>query len=120
MQFILRHDQKRDFRFASLQSEFAQRALARHRLNAADLDTVYVVVDSDGDETLLVRSDAVLFVLREIGGIWRVGAWSLRWLPRRVRDWVYGLVARNRYRIFGRYETCPVPGENVRERFLDV
>ena len=119
-QFILRHDGKGDFRFASLQSQFAQRALARHRLNAAELDTVYVIVDSDGDETLLARSDAVLFVLREIGGIWRVVGCFLRWLPRRVRDWCYGLVARNRYRVFGRYETCPVPSENVRARFLDV
>lgn len=120
VQFILRHDRKGDFRFASLQSQFAQRALAHHRLNAADLDTVYVIVDSDEVETLLARSDAVLFVLREIGGIWRVGAWLLRWLPRQVRDRVYDLVARNRYRVFGRYETCPVPGETVRARFMDI
>jgi predicted DCC family thiol-disulfide oxidoreductase YuxK len=120
VQFILRHDAKGDFRFASLQSEFAQRALARHGVNAADLDTVYVVVDSEGDESLLAKSDAVLFVMREIGGIWRAGAAVLGWLPRLVRDWGYGLVARNRYRVFGRYETCPVPGENVRARFLDM
>jgi predicted DCC family thiol-disulfide oxidoreductase YuxK len=120
VQFILRHDAKGDFRFASLQSEFAQRMLARHRLNAADLDTVYVVVDCDGGETLLARSDAVLFVMREIGGIWRSGAAVLAWLPRRLRDWAYDLVARNRYRVFGRYDTCPVPSENVRARFLDV
>ena len=120
VQFILRHDAKGSFRFASLQSQFAQRALARHQLNAADLDTVYVVVDSGGDEALLARSDAVLFVMREIGGIWRAGAAVLGWLPRRLRDWAYDLVARNRYRVFGRYDTCPVPSENVRERFLDV
>ena len=120
VQFILRHDRKGDFRFASLQSEFAQRALARHRLNAADLDTVYVVVNGDGDETILARSDAVLFVMREIGGIWRAGAALLGWLPRRLRDWGYAVVARNRYRAFGRYERCPVPSEDVRARFLDV
>jgi predicted DCC family thiol-disulfide oxidoreductase YuxK len=120
VQFILRHDHKGDFRFASLQSEFAQRMLTRHRLNAADLDTVYVVVDCDGDEALLARSDAVLFVMREIGGIWRAGAAVLVWLPRRLRDWAYDLVARNRYRVFGRYDTCPAPSENVRARFLDV
>jgi predicted DCC family thiol-disulfide oxidoreductase YuxK len=120
VQFILRHDAKGDFRFASLQSGFAQRMLARHRLNAADLDTVYVVVDRDGGDTLLARSDAVLFVMREIGGIWRAGAAVLGWLPRWVRDWAYGLVVRNRYRVFGKYETCPVPSESVRARFLDV
>ena len=121
VQFVLRHDAKKTFRFAPLQSEFAVGVLGRHGVKVADLDSVYVVVNAgSADESLLARSDATLFVLRELGGIGRVWATVLGWLPRRVREWGYRLIARHRYRIFGRYETCPVPGESVRERFLGV
>jgi predicted DCC family thiol-disulfide oxidoreductase YuxK len=93
-------------------------------VEVADLDTVYVVVnfdqDGEGNESLLARSDAAVFVLGELGGMWRVGAVVLGWLPRRLRDWGYRLIARSRYRIFGRYDTCPVPSESVRARFLDM
>jgi predicted DCC family thiol-disulfide oxidoreductase YuxK len=121
VQFVLRHDWKATFRFASLQSEFGGRVLARYGVNALDLDTMCVLMNCEDhrDDGLLVRSDAVLFVLRELGGIWRLAAWLARWLPRGVRDWGYRLIARNRYRIFGRYETCPVPSAEVRRRFLD-
>jgi predicted DCC family thiol-disulfide oxidoreductase YuxK len=119
VQFILRRDANERFRFASLQSEFAKRALAGHGVDPADLDTVYVLVDDGASKTLLAQSDAVIFVLRELGGVWRPAAWILRFLPRAPRDWLYRLVARNRYRVFGRYETCPVPNERERARFLD-
>lgn len=120
VQFVLRHDRKESFRFASLQSEFAQHVLARHGVNATDLDTVYVVVNVESHrESLLARSEAGLFILNELGGACRRGSRFLRCLPIAVRDWLYGLVARNRYRVFGRYDACPVPSQSVRARFLD-
>ena len=121
VQFILHHDAKEIFRFAALQSDLAGKMLGRHGENAADLDSVYVVVDAGSDsERVLARSDAVVFVMQELGGIWRVAGFGVRGMPRRVRDWLYGLVARNRYRVFGRYDVCPVPDDRVRERFIDV
>ena len=96
----------------------AARILARHGVNPSDLDTMYVVrncdlIDGTGmdEESLLSRSDAALFVLRELGGIWRVAARAIQLLPPAVRDWGYRAIASNRYRIFGRYETCPLPDE---------
>jgi predicted DCC family thiol-disulfide oxidoreductase YuxK len=122
VQFILKRDRREVFRFAPLQGPLAHRILGAHGIDPSDLDTIYVAVNCDqgSKERLLARSDAVVFVLRELGGIWRVGAWFLRWLPRQVRDWGYNVIARNRYRIFGRYETCPIPSESVRARFLDI
>jgi predicted DCC family thiol-disulfide oxidoreductase YuxK len=121
VQFILRRDRAAIFRFASLQSTFAGRILARHGANAADLDSVYIVVDHNGSgELLLPRSDAVLFILQQLGGVWRVAAFLFRILPRPLRDWAYGIVARNRYRAFGRYDTCPLPSGDTRNRFLDL
>lgn len=121
VQFILRRDPTAIFRFAALQSPFAARILTRHGANPADLDTVYVVINCDETgESLFPRSDAVLFVLKQLGGFWRLAAIVLQPVPRPLRDWGYRIVARTRYRIFGRYETCPLPSEDTRARFLDL
>jgi len=121
VQFILRRDGAAVFRFASLQSPFAAGILARHGVNPADLDTVYVVVNHNhADESLLARSDAVRYVLSQLGGFWRFAGRTLAFLPSPLRLWGYGIIARNRYRIFGRYEVCPLPSEDVRDRFLDL
>jgi predicted DCC family thiol-disulfide oxidoreductase YuxK len=120
-QFVLRHDPQGLFRFASLQSPLAEGILTRHGANARDLDTVYVVLNcSEPNESLLPRSDAVVFVLTHLGGIWRSAGILISWLPRWFRDWAYDRFARNRYRIFGRYETCMLPSPANRSRFLDV
>ena len=121
VQFILRRDRHVVFRFASLQSPLAAQILTRHGANPADLDTVYVVLNhQQPGESLLPRSDAVLFILAHLGGIWRACALVLKLLPRSIRDVPYRVVARNRYRIFGRYDSCPVPTEATRARFLDL
>jgi predicted DCC family thiol-disulfide oxidoreductase YuxK len=121
VQFILRHDRNAVFRFASLQSTLAARTLARHDANLSDLDTVYVVLNHElPDELLLSRSDAVLFVLKRLGGPWRPAASLLQLVPKFLRNTAYNTIARHRYRLFGRFETCMLPSDEDRSRFLDV
>ncbi|MFZ0279391.1 MAG: DCC1-like thiol-disulfide oxidoreductase family protein [Candidatus Sulfotelmatobacter sp.] len=121
VQFILRRDRNAIFRFASLQSAFAAPILSRHGASPTDLDTVYVVVDHElPDEYLLSRSEAVLFVLKQLARPWRALASLLQILPKSLRDAVYNAVARRRYRIFGRYEVCMLPPDQHRGRFLDL
>ena len=119
-QFLLKRDQHDRLRFASLQSEFAAAILKRHGRDAQDLDTVYVVQHyGEANERLLARSDAILSLAQELGGIYSVGGW-LKVLPRFLRDSIYNLVARNRYRMFGKYESCMMPEPRYRRKFLDV
>lgn len=126
VQFALKRDREGIFRFASLQSKLAGRILARHDEDASDLDTMYVVLNCDPADPekesgeLLERSDAVLYILRRLGGFWGVTGNLLRLIPRPIRDWGYGIVARMRYRVFGKYDTCPVPSAETRARFLDL
>ena len=121
VQFTLRHDRHATFRFAWLQSALAASILARHNASPTNLDTVYVVVNHDlPDEYLLSRSAAVLFVLKQLPGFWRPTASLLQLLPKSLRDAAYATVARHRYRIFGRSETCVLPNDQNRPRFLDV
>lgn len=119
VQFILKRDQRDYFRFASLQSDLASSLLLRHDRDPHDLDTVYVVIDYEQPaEHLLARSDAILFLLWELGGIWKLASVG-KILPRVIRDVVYKLVARNRYRVFGKYESCMLPELKHRAKFLD-
>lgn len=120
VKFILRRDQNAVFRFASLQSGFAARVMTRHGANPGQLDTFYVVLNyGEPQETLIARSDAAVYVLKQLGGIWGVAAIVAGMLPKFLRDGAYSLVARNRYRIFGRYDSCPLPSAETRARFLD-
>lgn len=120
VQLVLRHDRRGVFRFASLQSGFAGRILARHGKDTRDLDTVYVVVNYDApEEALFARSDAIQFVFTHLGGMWRVSAIVLKLLPDALCDFAYNTIARRRYRFFGRSESCILPAPEDRARFLD-
>jgi predicted DCC family thiol-disulfide oxidoreductase YuxK len=119
VQFVLRHDRIKTFRFAPLQSAFAERLLAEKQVTASNLDSSYIVVSCDEGNVLLERSDAALFVLRELGGGWKRCAWFLRFMPHAVRDGMYTFIARHRYQIFGKYESCPIPKDADRDRFID-
>jgi predicted DCC family thiol-disulfide oxidoreductase YuxK len=117
-QFLLKRDKHDRLRFASLQSEFAAILLKRHGADPHDLDTVYVVVDYDqSTERLLARSDAILYLLAQLEGIWKF-ARVVRALPRILRDGIYKIVARNRYHVFGKHESCILPEPKYRAKFL--
>ena len=120
VQFVLKHDGKDFFRFASLQSEFAARILCDEGAAARQLETVYVVLNfAESDEQILSRSDAVAFVLKQIGGMWKVAAAAFGILPRRLRDATYDMIARHRYRLFGKFKSCFLPDRLQRHKFLD-
>ena len=70
-------------------------------------------------ERVLARSKAVLHALRQLGGTWAALAWAGDLVPRPLADLLYRAVARNRYRIFGRHDSCPIPPAAWRERFID-
>jgi len=121
VQFLLKHDKQGRLRFASLQSHFAAKVLQRHGIDPKDLDTLHVIENYDQpDEGVLQRSDAILRAGRELGGLWGVSSTAAKVIPRALRDLVYRSVARNRYRVFGKYDTCMLPEPNQRSRFLDV
>ncbi|RDI96272.1 thiol-disulfide oxidoreductase DCC family protein [Meiothermus sp. QL-1] len=114
VRFILRHDPEGRFRFAAQQSEVGQALLRRYGLGGTPLADSVVVIEGN---RVYLESDAALAILRRLPGY----AWlyALRHLPRPLRDGLYRLVARHRYRIFGRQEACWRPTPELKERFLD-
>ena len=119
VQFTVRHDRDDVFRFAPLQTALAATILRRHGFDPAVLTTAVLVLDPElPTERLLIRSDAVLQLLSSIGPPWKVIASLGRFCPRWIRDRIYDWLASVRYRVFGRYSSCPVPTPAQRLKFL--
>jgi predicted DCC family thiol-disulfide oxidoreductase YuxK len=111
--FLIRHDPEQRFRLASVQSEQGQALLEWFGLPTDHFDTMALIEHGQ----LLVRSAAVLRIVAQLPGPWRHLA-LLRIIPRPVRDWCYDRIAFNRYRLFGRYDSCLLPSADHARRFL--
>jgi predicted DCC family thiol-disulfide oxidoreductase YuxK len=114
VQFIIKNDKKKIFRFASLQGKGGQQMLRKAGLPLDDLNSFIL---QEGDK-IFTRSTAALRMFRKLPGGWKL-FYGFMILPRFIRDGVYKWVARNRYRWFGKKDECMVPGPGVKERFLD-
>jgi salicylate hydroxylase len=111
--FVLKHDRKRHFRLTTAQGPLGESLYRRFGLAAGDYETM-LVVEMGG---LLTQSDAAFAIARGLGWPWRAAA-AARIVPRPLRDALYRLVARNRFRWFGRRETCWLPSAADSDRIL--
>jgi predicted DCC family thiol-disulfide oxidoreductase YuxK len=114
VRFVLARDRAGTVSFAPLQGETARALRAVH----SELEAVDSMIWIDADGGVAVRSDAAIAIGRHLGGLWRAVAAAARLVPRPLRDRVYDWVAGVRDRVFGRYESCPIPPARHRERFL--
>lgn len=120
VQFILARDTTSSMKFAPLQGEYARSLLARHS-ELASVDSLMLVLPAHEGavETVLVRSAAVIAIGRYLGGAWRFLSALLRLLPVSVRDLAYDALARRRFRLIGRRDSCRIPSVAQHERFID-
>lgn len=114
VQFILRHDKAGRFKFAALQSDTGQRILRQHGLPPEGVNSFLLLENG----RLFSRSTAALRLARRLGGFYSL-AYLLMLVPQPLRDFVYKMVATNRYRFFGQRESCAIPTPDRKERFLD-
>jgi len=111
--FIIKRDSKEKFKFAALQSESGQAMLKKFNLPTNNFGSFIFIKR----EKYFIKSTAGLHVLKEIGGVWKL-FYILIIIPRPLRDGIYTIIARTRYRIFGKQDTCITPTPEVRQRFL--
>lgn len=110
VKFIIQRDPDARFRFAALQSKEGQ------RLQKETVNVNSVVLIRDGK--YLFRSSAILYILHDLGGFWKI-FYAFIILPPFLRDFVYMIIARTRYRIFGKRDSCMVPTTEIMGRFLN-
>jgi predicted DCC family thiol-disulfide oxidoreductase YuxK len=120
VQFVLARDRGRVFHFAALQSDAGKAALETRGADAGTLTTFYVLTNyRDEEARLLAKGQAALFVAATLGWPWKV-ARLFAVLPPAWLDRLYELVARHRYRLFGRLDQCLIPNAKDRNRFVDA
>ena len=115
---MIERDKEGRFDFASLQSDAARRELVKV-MGTKEIDALpdsIVLLDSDG---VHIRSTAALRIVRGLGSRFALLRLGIV-LPRPIRDVIYDLIARNRYRWFGRRDTCMMPTPDIAQRFLDA
>jgi predicted DCC family thiol-disulfide oxidoreductase YuxK len=112
--FVIKHDKKEQFLFASFQSDAAKEILLHFNLKNLDANTVILV---EGQKVYDKSTAALKIAKRLDGGYMAFYAFFI--VPKIFRDWVYDIIAKNRYRWFGKRESCLIPSVKLRNRFLD-
>ena len=113
VQFIMKRDPDGYFKFASMQSECGKKLMVAHGLRSEAMDTFVLLEGS----RCLTQSDATIGVVKRLSG-WGSLFRVLSLIPKPIRDWGYAVIAKNRYRWFGKQETCMVPSRDIMDRFL--
>lgn len=114
VQRIIKNDSKDLFRFASLQSSFGQGFLKDYNLERQDFKTLVLLENNK----YYTKSTAVLRIGKELRGIYKLSV-ILLWIPRPIRDFVYDIISKNRYRWFGKQESCWLPTPGLASKFID-
>ncbi|MBT2663575.1 thiol-disulfide oxidoreductase DCC family protein [Bacillus sp. ISL-45] len=112
VQFILDRDDKELFRFASLQSDAGQELLKKHNV-PDDVDSMILIENGK----VYYKSSAALRISRHLRGAWKL-LYVFMIVPAPIRNIVYDLIAKNRFKWFGQKDSCMLPPPNVRKRFL--
>ncbi len=113
VQFILKHEKNQDLFFASLQSEAGIELLKKYNIDPATTDSL-VFIEND---TASVRSSAALKVAKRLKGLYPA-LYAFMIVPAFLRNVVYDFIARNRYKWFGKSDSCMLPDPSVKKRFL--
>ena len=112
--FIIKHDPKGIFKFASLQGETGQKLLAQHTIDPQETDSI-VLIDND---QVSVKSSAALRIAKNLNQGYPL-LFGFMIIPTFIRNGVYDFIAANRYKWFGKKESCMLPTPELRSRFLD-
>ncbi len=114
VRFVIKRDKKAIFSFASLQSNYAKKALRIHENKIEKYDSV--VYHTAGG--IYFKSSAALKIFYDLGGIWKCFA-MFYVLPKSWRDRIYDFISDNRYRWFGKMDHCLVPSDQIKSRFVE-
>jgi predicted DCC family thiol-disulfide oxidoreductase YuxK len=111
--FVIDHDPNKHFKFAPLQSEIGQDILRKFHKNTEDFDSVILLKDNK----LYQKSAAALEITKQLSGSWKY-LYVFSVLPTFLLNFFYDIIAKNRYKIFGKADSCRMPTPDLRERFL--
>ena len=114
VQFIIRWDKNCHFKFASIQSEYGKRFIEQNKDALVGVDSIIYI----RGESIFTKSTAVIWIFIDLRGIWIIFG-ILFIIPKFIRDLLYNLISKNRYKVFGKREQCLLPDDKINSRFLN-
>lgn len=114
VQFVLRHDKHQRFLFSPLQSQYAQKILAKYQLSNKDLNSFILIQNNQ----IYTQSTAAIKVVRALAFPTNLLAIAII-IPPFIRNYIYHIIATNRYRWFGKKNSCYIPASNWENRFIE-
>ena len=115
VQFIIKRDEKDVFRYAALQSDLGKQLMSERNIDASQIDSIILI---DPGVAFYIKSDAALEIGKQLSGYGIISS-VLLWIPSSVRNIVYDIIARNRYKWYGKKEECMIPTPELKAKFLD-
>jgi len=112
VQFAIEHDKKDIFKFTALQGNYAKTILPKYNVDLNKIDSI-ILVENDN---LYTKSTAALKIARKLSGLWPM-LYIFIVIPKSIRDWFYDIIAKNRYKWWGRQESCWVPTAELKQKF---
>lgn len=114
VQFAIKHDKNEVFKFTALQGNYAKTILPKFNINLERINTIILVENNQ----LYTKSSAALRIAKKLNGLWPM-LYAFMIIPKFIRDWFYDIIAKNRYKWWGRQESCWVPTPELKQRFYD-
>lgn len=114
--FVIKHDKNTVFRYASLQSNVGQKLIQEYNVDNTSLDSI-LLIDPNAKK-YYYKSTAALRIAKQLSGLYPLLSVFLIF-PKLVRDWFYDIIAKNRYKWFGKEESCMIPTQELRSLFID-
>jgi len=112
--FIIKRDNYQHFKFASIQSDAGKQILLQHNKKKHSLTSIILIYNN----TLYYKSTAILKLLYILGGIYSLSVIGYL-IPKKLRDWLYDYIAKNRYKWYGKSKSCMMPSTQLKQRFLE-
>ena len=113
--FIIKRDPNAIFVFTPIQSDLADKLMRDHQIISAEIDTFLLIKNGKAH----IRTDAALEITKDLSGLWFLFR-VFRIIPPSLRDILYRLIAKNRYKLLGKRDECMIPTQEFRERFIGV
>ncbi|MFC3562545.1 thiol-disulfide oxidoreductase DCC family protein [Pedobacter jamesrossensis] len=114
VQFVIEHDKENYFKFSALQGEYAQEVLPKFNVNLQNLNSTLLLENGK----LYTKSSSALRVAKKLNGLWPL-LYSFIIVPKFLRDWGYDIIAKNRYKWWGKQESCWVPTPELKSKFYN-
>tara|TARA_R110002051_G_scaffold243722_3_gene303706 strand:+ start:6223 stop:6630 length:408 start_codon:yes stop_codon:yes gene_type:complete len=115
VQLVIKHDKKDEYRFAALQSDLGMKMTSERRIDTSEIDSIILIEPGNAYYT---KSTAALKIGKSFGGLWSLLG-VFEWIPEKIRNIVYDFIAKNRYKWYGKKDSCMIPTPELKSKFLE-